>query len=359
MINSAILTITASVFINQLSAEINKLVHRSEYEKVGDVICDIGDPIEGIFNYRILSGNKNGYYKLDPESGIIKIAKEIKDRFGAVHTDILKIDGGGTVYNVKIVDGFDYFVNNLPESYNVLSDHGENFVDLNSEWSVCNNLWGKGEAVPNVDFRIATIHKNRMPDTCILIWDVPSLAKDYGGAAVWCYNNVMWGNKGGLREDLPSFPFQVKNIKNLTLDFSFEQIFGNDQFKIAMNLYTFDESNLASYCKSDGDFFLVFDQVNQWIPEYPYSLPDIEIMGKTFALLYDDYKNGRARERRRVIIKESERLMNGKLDIKNLFDIFINQNYINPSQYIQNIHLGIEVTSGFGAVRFNKFNIEM
>ena len=271
----------------------------------------------------------------------------------------MKIDRGGAVYNVKIVDGFDYFVNNLPETYNVLSDYDEKFIDLHSEWSVCNTLWGKGEAVPNVDFRIATIHKNRMPDTCILIWDVPCPAEDYGGASVWCYNNVMWGNKGGVREDLPNFPFQIKNIKNLILDFSFDQIFGNNQFKIAMNLYTFDESNFAGYGKSDGDFFFVFDQINQWIPKYPYSLPDIQIMGKTFALRYDDYKDGKIRERRRVIIKDGERLMKGKLDIKSLFDIFINQNYMNPSQYIQNIQLGIEVTSGFGAVRFNKFNIKM
>lgn len=82
-------------------------------------------------------------------------------------------------------------------------------------------------------------------------------------------------------------------------------------------------------------------------------------MGKPFALRYNDYKDGKSHQRRRVIIKNNKVLMDGKIDIKHLFDIFIKENHINPSQYIQNVQLGIGVTSGYGAVRFNKFNISM
>ena len=354
-----IFVLTISLFINQLSAKINKLVHRSEYEKVGDLIHDINDPSEGSFNYSILSGNNNGYYKVDSESGAITVASEINDRFGAVHTDILKINAGGTIYEIEIVDGYDYFLDNLPTSYSILDDHEETFVDPKSEWTVYNNLWGKGSAIPNVDFRIAMLHKQKLPDTCILIWDVPCPAEAYGGASVWCYSNVLWGNRLYIRKDLQNFPFQIKSLNKLKLKFDFEKLFGNDQFKVALNLFTFDETHVAHINKSDGDFFFVFDQINTWIPKYPYSLSDIKIMGKPFALRYNDYKDGRFRQRRRVIIKNNEKLMKGEIDLKHIFDVFEKENYINPLQYIPNIQLGIEVTRGYEAFRFNRYNIKL
>ena len=169
----------------------------------------------------------------------------------------------------------------------------------------------------------------------------------------------MWGNRPGVREDLPGFPFQIKNIKQLTIDFNYRQLFGDHGFKLAMNLFTYDESYLASLRKSDGDFFFIFDQVNTYIPPYPYSLPDIKIMGKPFALRYDDEQNGKFRQRKRVIVKDGEMLTGGRINLKYLFNIFIKKNYINPLQYIQNIQLGIEISSGYGAIKFNQFDINL
>ena len=124
-----------------------------------------------------------------------------------------------------------------------------------------------------------------------------------------------------------------------------------------MNIFTYDESHLASLGKSDGDFFFIFDQVGLYIPPYPYSLPNIKIMGKPFAVRYDD---GRVnRQRRRVIVKNNESLMSGKIDLKYLFDMFMKKNYLNLLQYIQNIQLGIEVYSGYGAIKLNQFDINL
>ena len=82
-------------------------------------------------------------------------------------------------------------------------------------------------------------------------------------------------------------------------------------------------------------------------------------MGKPFALRYNDYKDGRFRQRRRVIIKNNEKLMKGEIDLKHIFDVFEKENYINPLQYIPNIQLGIEVTRGYEAFRFNRYNIKL
>ena len=348
--------LTTFVFFKSLNAK-TELVYRSEYEKKGDLIYDVEHDREGSFTYSISEGNESGYYTINSKNGEIRIASPIEDTFGVVHTDLLKVKAGVRTFEIKIVDSFDYTLSLLPDSYSVLSEHNTRYVDKESKWSVYNNLWGRRSAVPNVDFRIAMLHQKKLPSTCIFIWDVPSSSKKFGDASVWCYINLLWGNRHGLREDLAGFPFQIKSIKQLTIDFNYRQLFGDNAFKLAMNLFTYNESHLAGLRESDGDFFFIFDQVNTYIPPYPYSLPDIKIMGKPFAVRYDD--GGGNRQRRRVVIKDGETLTSGRLNLKSLFDMFMKENYLNPLQYIQNIQLGIEVSSGYGAVKFNQFDIDL
>lgn len=319
----AIVVTIINILSCQLNAQTYTLVHRSEYETVGDQMYDLNDPNEGTIIYSILAGNTDGFYAIDATNGKITIATEISDTFNAVHSDTLTIDAGGTFYLIEIVDGYDYFMNNLPSAYSVLSGHNDLYIDATTEWTVLNNLWGKGTAIPNVDFRIATVHKQSLPDTTFLVWDAPGPASSFGGSSVWNYNQVFWGNRKNTREDLLNFPFKINTLNRLDLEFDFEQLFGNDQFKIAMNMFMTDEPYLTNFSNNDGDFFFVFDQKGTWIPPYPYSLPDTTILGKTFALRYDDMLNGKFYERRRVIIKDNKKLMSGTLDVKNLFDRFI------------------------------------
>ena len=60
-----------------------------------------------------------------------------------------------------------------------------------------------------------------------------------------------------------------------------------------------------------------------------------------------------------MVVKNNEKLMKGKLNVKNLLNIFIKQNYLKPLPYIQNIQLGIEISSGYGAIKFNQFDINL
>ena len=60
-------------------------------------------------------------------------------------------------------------------------------------------------------------------------------------------------------------------------------------------------------------------------------------MGNSFVLRYNDERNREFYQKRRVIIKSDEKLMKGHVNIKSLLDIFINKNYLNPSEYIHNI----------------------
>lgn len=357
--NKIILTIVIGISFNYLNAQVTELVYRSEYENVGDVIYDINDPNEGSISYSIISGNSNGYYSINKNNGQITIAKTIADTFNVVHSDTLTIDAGSNLYIITIVDGYDYFISNLSSEYSILDKSNGIYIDSLSKWTAFNNLWGKGTAVPNVDFRIAIIHKKNLPDSTILIWDVPGMASDFGGASVWCYHNIFWGNRKGIREDLLDFPFKINSINNLNYQFDFHQIFGNDQFKLAMNMFMTNEPYLTNFSNNAGDFFFVFDQNGTWIPPYPYSLPDTTILGKPFALRYDDSLNGAFYERRRVIIKDNEELMSGTVDIKDVFNTFINKGYLNIEQSIYHIQIGIEVTSGYGAVAINQSNIQL
>jgi len=162
-----------------------------------------------------------------------------------------------------------------------------------------------------------------------------------------------------MREDLNGFPFKIESKNSISLDFDFSHLFGDDNFKIAMNMFMTNESFLTSFANNTGDLFFVFDQIGTYIPPYPYSLPDAYILGKLFAFRYNDKADdGSSYERRRIIIKNDEKLVSGKLDIKSVFDKFSTAGYLNTKQSIYHIQLGVEVTNGFGAVAMNKFSIK-
>jgi len=348
------------ITITSIKAQTETIVFRSEYEKTGDVIYDINHPNEGSIVYEITSGNEHLYYQINSNSGIITINNIIPDVFNEIHSDILQVSASGTYYSIEIVDGYDYFIENLDPSYKVLDMHNQTFTYPNSEWTAFNNLWGKGTAIANEDFRMATIYKEDSHKETIFLWDTPSSAKEYDGKAVWNYFNIFWGNRWNERDDLDRFPFKINSLSSLNLDFDFEQLFGNEEYKIAMNMFLTDEPELSPFSANDGDFFFVFDQKGTWIPDYPFQLTDTNINGKTFAWLYDDELNpGDGYQRRRVIIKDNEKLLSGNLDIKQQFDRFIAADYIDPEQSIFHIQLGVEVTSGYGAVRFNQAEITM
>ncbi len=352
-------TVVLLSFSTLLFSQQDTLILRSEFEKAGDEIYDLDDVNEGSITYSIISGNDSLFYGINSTTGVISISNVIPDTFNVVRMDTLVIDASGNQYTVRIVDGYDFIIQNLDHTYHVLDEHSETYIDSSNEWTAFNNLWGRGTAVPNVDFRIATIHKSNLPDSTILIWDTPSKAREYGGASVWCYHNIFYGNRKNTREDLSLFPFQISTLDSLSIDFEFEQLFGDDQYKIAMNMFMTDESYLTSFSKNDGDFFFVFDQKGTWIPPYPYALPDSTILGKLFALRYHDEHKGAFYERRRVIVKNHQKLLQGVLDINHLFTRFADEGWLDLNQYIYHLQLGIEVTEGYGAVRINKSDIHL
>lgn len=333
------------------------LVLRSAYEKPGDEIYDVNLPGEGASSYSIISGNSQNYYSIGAADGKVKILQPIPDVIHTVRIDTLKVKAGSETVNLFVADGFDYTIQHLPNGYTVMKNDNETYADPNSEWTASNNLWGKGTAVPEADFRIATVHKSSATDTAIFIWDVPGPASDFGGASVWCYVNKFWGNKKNVRENVAGFPFKIGNVNTLSLDFDFEKLYGNDDYKIAMNMFMTNESYLTNFSSNDGDLFFVFDQIGTFIPGYPYSLPDTVMNGKTFARRYDTDAAGY--EWRRVIVKNGDKWLSGTLDVKKIFGGFIAAGYLNPQQYIYHIQLGLEITNGFGAVRFNKAQFVM
>lgn len=321
---------------------------RSEYETVGTILGTIAEGIS------ITSGNEDGYYTLNTSSGELTIAKEIDDLFDFVTSHELLIETSYGIDTVIVADGYDFLVSN--HSGTVLSEHQE--IDTNGEWTAYNNLWGKGTAVPNEDFRIAILVSDSLPDSSIMVWDAPGTAKEnFDGASVWCYTNMMFGNRTGQREDLERFPFLLDSLAELTLEFDYTPILGDDKFKVALNCFLTDEDTLSPFSENDGDFFMVFDQVGTWIPPYPDTVvTDTLLEGNPYTLLYKE-ENGY--EWRRVIIKDHARYQQGTVDLLGLFKRFEEEGMVNMQQSIPNIQFGVEVTEGFGAIHFNKLNLNM
>ena len=206
-----------------------------------------------------------------------------------MNIDLLKVKAVLNTYEIKIVDSLDYTLNLLPDSYSVLNEYNVRYVDKESKWTVY-NFWGVRSAVPNVDFRIAMLHQKKLPNSCIFIWDVPSSSKKFGNSPVWCYINLLWGNRIGIREDLPGFPFQIKNIEQLNFDFDYKRLFGNNGHKVAMNLFTYNESNLAGLSKSDGDFFFVIDQIPSSASSFFLIVDAINLSNSSWTFALRDFR---------------------------------------------------------------------
>lgn len=360
MTKSFRLLLFALLALQQLTAApADTLILRSEYEKAGDIIYDLNAPNEGNITYSIQSGNSSNYYQIAAKTGIISILNPIPDQVGKTRIDTLLILAAGSHYSIRIADGLDYTCDKLKKRYTLLDTDKATYIDPNSQWTAYNNQWGSGTAVANTDFRVAILCKPSLPDSSILLWDTPSTPEPFAGAAVWCYHNLFFGNRNNMRENLTRFPFQIKSLDSLSLAFNFEQLYGNDEFKIAMNMFMTDESYLTTLANNDGDFFFVFDQKGTWIPPYPYSMRDTTIAGKPFALRYDNVQNNAFYERRRAIVQNNEKYLSGLLDINRMFRHFSQAGWLNTNQYIYHLQLGVEVTQGWGAVRINHAKMTM
>lgn len=332
---------------------------RSQYENVNDIIGDIDADGEGSgIVYSIASGNEAGHYAIRLGTGEITVAAEIADQNDVVTEHTLTVHATQNnvvtqIFSVQIVDLYDYLISTTPHTTLLEQDDA---TAMNTRWTAYNNLWGKGTAVEGVDFRIALLINETITDNAMIIWDTPGPASQYGGASVWNYTNIFLGNRYGMRDDVPGFPFKIADMKQMVLDFDIEPIMGDDKFKVALNTFLTDESVLSPFSANDGDFFFVPDQKGTWIPNYPVTLDDITIGGKPFAVRYDKNTTNNY-ERRRVIIKDKQQLLQGPVDMMAQFDLFAGMGYLNKEQYIYHLMFGVEVTEGYGALKINNLDI--
>lgn len=353
--------ITELINVGAVTNEVDTLVMRSEYEKGGDEIVDLNDFNEGLSSYAIISGNGSNYYTIDAATGKITIQNTISDIANVVHQDLLKVEIGSNTYNVTIVDGYDYFITTHPE-YTVLEDYQATVETPGNPYTPYHNTWGDGSAVNGIDYRMATLVHTDNPDNTVFIWDTPSKAVDFGGASVWSYTSIIWGNRQGIREDVVGFPIRVGDIKSLNMNFDFEQLFGTQDFKIALNQFFTEEDYIAPFSANDGDFFMVFDQIGTWVPAYNDYLKDTLINGKDYAILHDStglIEKYEGYQLRRAIIKNNETYLSGTVDLKAIYNSFTSRGYLNEDLYFPNIQIGIEVTEGWGAIRVNEWDMQL
>lgn len=339
---------------------IDTLILRSEYEAIGDEIIDLNHTYEGTQSYH-LSASSN-HYTIDPITGIISISTEIADVKNSVQLDVLTVTNGLTTYNISVVDAYDYFIAQHPE-YTVLEDHQEIIAKDGSPYTPYNNIWGKGSAVNGVDFRMSMLVQPDKIDSTVYIWDTPSKANAFGGSSVWSYQNLFWGERYNLRENIGGFPIKINNISHLTMNFNYEQLFGTETYKVALNHFLNEEDYLAPFTENDGDFFIVFNQLGNYVPPYQDHLTDTLIGGKEYVLLHDSTGTIQTNipegyQLRRAIIKNGQQFTNGALDLLALYKSFSSRGFLDEELYFSHIQFGIEITEGWGAVRMNQFNMD-
>ena len=329
----------------------DSLFMRSEYDTVG---YSIGFVVGGT----AIEGADAHYYEINSSTGEITVAQEIIDNFGIVTTHYLTVTTDQGDITVTVVDGLDYLVSQ--HKGRVITEHQTGALsDTLGNWASYNNLWGDGTAIPNQDYRVVILIDDSMPNNSSIIWDTPGLATDFGGSSVWNYTNFMFGGRKNQREVVDGFPFCIDRLEELKINFDYTPIIGDDQFKVALNMFLTDTNEIAPMNQNRGDFFVILDQKGNWIPKYDTTVvEDTTILGEQFTLLYDTLtQNGGEYERRRVIVKDGGRVKQGEIDILSFFDRFSRDGMLNKSQYIPNIQFGVEVTSGFGAIEVHSLSI--
>ena len=49
------------------------------------------------------------------------------------------------------------------------------------------------------------------------------------------FQNLFWGERYNLREDIGGFPIKIGDISDLNMKFNYEQLFGTETYKVALN----------------------------------------------------------------------------------------------------------------------------
>jgi hypothetical protein len=336
------------------------LIFRSEYEDAGDRVYDLNFDGEGDGAvYSITDGNADGYYTVDPDSGVLSFSKVIPDIIDEVteHDITVSVDYNGSVkeHKIKIVDGVDYMVHVLHPDMMLMKEAAERYQ--RGDWFGINNLWGQGEAVNWVDFRCCVlVDKKTFPDGTIVIWDLPPNSPIHP-KGIWGYPSVYVGSS-----ILEGYPFRLKDIEKIIHGLSFRILYGTSGgHQIAYNAF-FMPHGVWQWL---GDYFMAIDS-GTYYPRWNIIQPDpSDFLGRDLTTRYS-VEEDTLYVRRHSKIMNNQKFRKGEFDMMELFNYLID--YDDPtglhekclSKYydIENISLGVEVFTGFGAISFDRVSCE-
>jgi hypothetical protein len=338
------------------------LLYRSEFESAGDAIGSVGNSNgEDAAAYSLLSDSP--HFKVDATTGVIRVAAPIDDVMGVTTETTLEVKAtrgkSDTVHQVTIVDMYDYLVEKHRDM-RLISKKAE--THAHGAWLARSNHWGAPrQLVADKDYRIGLLVDDEMPANVILLWDVPGSPRKFGrNRPVWCYNGMVAGNLPGSGMDVPGFPVQLADLKELTWEYDIEKL-GDDRNKFMLQIYDSalppDELRKARGLKwVTGDFLLIVDQAGTWIPMHlKHDLGDIAIDRVPFNVRYG--ATDTPVTRRRVIVKDRRTLLQAKIDVLALIDLLAARGEWNKQNHVPCIYVGVEVSSGFGAFIINKMKI--
>ena len=389
MIKNLAIPLFFYVFINNICAKTYH-AYRSEYEEVGDFVCDLNSKHEFNDSYWIYGGNDDGHFEINEFNGIISIRKKIQDYDDKVTTHTLIVKIHNQTFRIIIRDGFDYYTKRLKtkSNYKILKDNYAYHSDGRTGWTAFNNVWGKGNATVNEHYKIAIIHKKKLPGISYIIWDTKGSARDYGGQSVWGFPHIFYGYKADKTGDVKDCPFHLENLKELIIDPVFRKVYGTDHYKIAVNLFTYKPSKhmtqMGLPLHRDGDFFFVPKQVNNYTPPNVTKrlYPDLTLNsmnGTKFQRLFLDhtYINGKLNNdivRRKLItvhnpdLSHPNKNLRAKINLKKefmfwrdkpYFDNASSQEYFSFDQWISNIAFGVEITKGHGCIMLRRLKLSL
>lgn len=212
------------------------------------------------------------------------------------------------------------------------------------DYTVENNDWGKGSLVIGKDYiQQVSFNGDSLQNNLTMTWAYPQIQ---GPMYVYGYPEVIWGNKLGYLGTM-KYSNKIKNITNLSVDYSVEISGETDKFDVGMEIWTSDKPWTTPGAVAVNEIMV---KVHGWQdgPGTAYSdatLTAIEavhknVHGSTFVTL--DTKTDK---------------LSGTISFSNILKHLVAKGIVNGNDYVSGVELGAEMTHGYGKLQVNRFSV--
>ncbi|OGN52158.1 MAG: hypothetical protein A2352_10685 [Caulobacterales bacterium RIFOXYB1_FULL_67_16] len=218
-------------------------------------------------------------------------------------------------------------------------------------WYVLNNVWNPGHLVEGADYSVASTYKPGSPNADVTFqWSFPFATEVFTN--IKAYPEIIFGpapmSGGQKATDVGgTFPIQVSEIDNLTLDYSVDYTGNAGGFNVAFDIW------LTSV--EGGGASTLTNEIMIWVHKGDFA-PFGDLVGR---YVTDDFSASVYHTGTYTALVLDSDLKSGEIDLDDVFDYLIDLGILSEDEFLASVELGAEVQSGAGSLTINHLNIDL